>query len=114
MGKTSIATKLVTAAFAGLAIIIMTACGGGNSSEPGGCGQPVGGCTGGETAAKLQSGCCETAACGAGGTATYATCADSCSNVWYEYNGKEYGPCASGNESCVTNAASEVVSACGT
>jgi hypothetical protein len=113
MGKTSIGTKLVTLAFAGLAIIIMSACGGGNSNEPGGCGQPAGGCTGAESGAKLQSGCCVVTACGNGG-ASYATCADSCGSVWYEFNGKEYGPCASGNQSCETNAASGVISACGT
>jgi hypothetical protein len=113
MGKTSIGAKVVTAAFASFVVIVMSACGGGSSSNgPGGCGEPAGGCTAGETGAKLQPGCCESTPCGTG-TGTYSTCADSCSNVWYEFNGKEYGPCADSNTSCVQQQAGAIVTACG-
>ena len=107
MRGTSGAAIALSIALSGIALIDASAC----SATNGACGQPLGGCSSGETPARLQSGCCEVSACGSG-SASDSVCADSCGNGWFEFEGKEYGPCPSGNDACLTAAATGVVSAC--
>lgn len=90
-----------------------TGTGGGGGNNGGvGCGAPAGGCGvlgGSYVSARLGSGCCYYSSCTRG---QLGSCADGCGNGWYEVGTSLYGPCESGNSSCLQSAANAAVRAC--
>ena len=78
--------------------------GGGGS----GCGQFSGGCAAiGGYSASLREGCCLDSGCGV------SSCSDDCGYGWYEVGGSLYGPCSSGDSTCLNSAASAAIAAGG-
>lgn len=64
-------------------------------------------CPAGLKRASLRtSGCCSTAG------SCVQSCADGCGQSWYEARGRLFGPCATGNTSCMQSIAQSAVNAC--